>query len=259
MKLKFTLLSLVISAVMILSSPITAFADLNTDTLAYLEEHAPGGSGGNTSWAKSVSKYFSTVSSEEKSKPIVLSSGQVYYYDENNEETINSQVKKLNEAATATEKVTSITDGLNISADTEQATQLMGGFSPIISVGLGILVVLITIGMTIFSAFDICYIVFPVVRGKIEDNKNSGGPMGKKNSDGSTSLRFVTDEAVFAVEQATTNPGKNAMTIYFGKRIISYIILAIMLFILLTGNISLITNIALKIVDGVLKIIQGIS
>ena len=121
-------------------------------------------------------------------------------------------------------------------------------------------VMLITGLMTLNTAFDIAYIAFPVIRGKMIDSKNSGGAMAKKNADGSTSLRIVTDEAQFAVEQATTqNGGGNAMATYFKKRILSYILLAIMLFILLTGNISLITDLAVKVAMGLIEVLLEVA
>ena len=161
------------------------------------------------------------------------------------------------------DKVKEATDDFNLEPDTETASKALDGFKPILSTFLGVLVVLITIGMTIFSAFDIAYIAFPVFRNKCEDAKQTGsGIMAskKQGKNGETKLRFVSDEAQYAVEAADTiESGKNPFSIYFGKRVVSYVLLAIILFILLTGNINLITNIAVRIVSGILELLQGIG
>lgn len=168
-------------------------------------------------------------------------------------DTGNDQVNKVKEA----------TGDFNLTPDTETASTALEGFKPILSTFLGVVVVLITIGMTLFSAFDIAYIAFPVFRNKCEEAKQTGSGMmasKKQGKNGETKLRFVSDEAQYAVEAADTiESGKNPFSIYFGKRIISYVLLSIILFILLTGNINLITNIAVRIVSGILELLQGIG
>ena len=128
-----------------------------------------------------------------------------------------------------------IKDGLNITADTEKAVRSLSGVTGVFSFVLGAIVVLITLGMTVFSAFDLCYIAFPVFRDKCEDARTSGNRLMTKTdkTSGESKLRFVTDDAMFAVTAAdTTQSGKNPFIIYFKKRIISYVVLAILLFIL---------------------------
>ena len=90
----------------------------------------------------------------------------------------------------------------------------------------------------------------------------AGGGRGNamaSNKGGETKLRFVSDDAVYAVfSTETSQTGRNPFIVYFGKRVISYIVLAILLFILLTDNITIFTDIAIKAVSGVLEIIQNI-
>lgn len=246
---------------MMFGSTLTAYAASDTisaDSSEYLTEHGPGGS---NDWPSSVSGYFQpagNATSNGEYNYITLG-GAMYAYKKADAPTIDARISAVTTSSTATSRVTDVTDGLGISADTGTATVLLSGFTPLISTFLGIMVVAITLFMTVFTAFDVAYIAFPVLRGKMEASRDSGGAMAKTNNDGSVSLRFVTDEAQYAVKQATVENGKNALAIYFGKRCISYIALAIVLFILLTGNISLITNLALKVVDGVLRLIQGIA
>ncbi len=151
------------------------------------------------------------------------------------------------------------TQTLNVTANTTAAATMLSGLAPIVSIGLGVLVTLITIGMTIYSAFDIAYIAFPVFRNKCEEAKVNGGAMAKTTSNGDTKLRFVTDDAQYAVQQGSVESGKSPWGIYFKKRVASYVLLAIILFILMTGNINLITNIALKVVSGIMGVLQSLG
>lgn len=147
--------------------------------------------------------------------------------------------------------------GFEVGADVQTGAKILSGFSGLVSMVLGLMVVLISLGMTVFSACDLAYIAFPVFRNKCEDMKQSGSKIGTKTgSNGETKLRFVTDEAQYAVNAAeTTESGKNPFVIYFSKRILSYIILAILLFILLTGRITVFTDLGVKLADGIVNLI----
>lgn len=152
---------------------------------------------------------------------------------------------------------TIIGSGFEVSADVQTGAKILSGFSGLVSMILGLMVVLISLGMTVFSACDLAYIAFPVFRNKCEDMKQSGNKIGTKTgSNGETKLRFVTDEAQYAVNAAeTTESGKNPFVIYFSKRILSYIILAILLFILLSGRITVFTDLGVKLADGIVNLI----
>ena len=210
-----------------------------------------------------LSKYL-TTDPDQGGTPIT-GVGTALYIIDGKDSALQSYIDKKAEASKIDDKLTDMTDGLGIEADTGTASKLLEGFLPVVSTALGFVVIFITTGMTIFSAFDLCYIAFPVFRNKCEDAKQSAAANGgrgnamAKNSGGETKLRFVTDDAVFAVSSTeTAQTGKNPFLVYFGKRLISYIVLAILLFILLTGNITIFTDIAIKAVSGILEVIQGI-
>lgn len=265
MKLKFKglFLTLVLTVFMVcqtttvLAATVTGITgDLSQDALDYIGENYEG-SGWNA-----ISKYFSTTSNNGQTSSIrIQTDGGIVtmYYHASDVDKIEQKVSNRNATQNSTEDLEDITDGLGIGADTDTATEILSGITPIISTFIGILVILITLGMMIFTGLDACYIVFPVLRNKMEDSKNSGGAMAKKNSDGSTSLRFITDEAQFAVQQVATDPSSNAIATYFKKRVWSYILIAVLLFIFMTGNITLITDLALKVVSGLLNVIQSIG
>ena len=146
--------------------------------------------------------------------------------------------------------------------DLKGAQKTFEGIMPGVNFVLGLIITLITVGMTILCALDIIYIVFPVFRGTCNNMKQEGKATSRKRSEnaGEARLFFISDEAEFAVNTAeTSQTGKSPLGIYFGKRLVSYIILAIVIFILLTGNLSIITNIALKAVSGLLSLIQDMA
>lgn len=137
----------------------------------------------------------------------------------------------------------------NITPDTGTAMLILSGLQGPVNAFLGFAVIIITTGMFIFSALDICYISFPAFRGGIDKQVESGGAGAKTNKDGSTSSRWVTDDARLAVEeaaQANITPWKG----YFKRRIMSYIFLSITLYILLTNNITALTTLVISGLQG---------
>jgi hypothetical protein len=180
---------------------------------------------------------------------------KTYYYDTSNETSILNHAKSLKGSA----QIADLDNLYDLSADTTGAASLMSGIEGPLKTFLGILVTLITVGMTIFTAFDLCYIAFPVFRGKMDEAKANGTPGATHtNSKGETKLTIVTEDAQFAVVSAeTAQTGQNAFMIYFKKRIVSFVVLAVLIFILLTGNINLITNIGIKLASGILEAINN--
>lgn len=175
-------------------------------------------------------------------------------------EYFKRQVLNQYKSSKVTEDTVALTDGINVTADTSAAMQALSGFIPYVNMLLGIIVTLITLGLAVFTSFDVCYIVFPVFRNKCEQQKMQGsGAMVKQTANGGTKLRWVSDEAQYAVEHQTLEQGGNPLTSYLKNRVLAYVFVAVILFILLTGNISIITNLALKAVAGIMTALQGLS
>lgn len=152
-----------------------------------------------------------------------------------------------------------ILGGYDLSADTETATGILSGVIELIPSVLGIMVVLATVGVTVFTGFDILYLIFPVFRNTCDEKAMSGGPATKKTKDGTNRMWFVTDEAIYAVRTAdTVNQGQSPLIIYFKKAVIKFVVLAILIFILLTGNVNIFAKLAIRIVQGVLDILGQI-
>ena len=240
MKTKFYMkkyLIVLMVSVMVFGSALTVNAAVSSETKDYIVENYD-------SLNNNIKKEFQSTS-KGLTKPQILNlkDGTTLYYEDVNSQKIDKLIRNLQSSQNATTNVNDALTGLDIGADTETAGQMLSGVTPIISTFLGLAVILITLGMTVFSAIDIVYIVFPATRNFLE------------NSNSKTKIQIVTDDAQFAVKSASIESGKTPMGTYFGRRVISYIILSIMLFIILTGNISLITNLALKVVSGLLEIL----
>lgn len=252
---KKSLLVLVMTLIMMFSASMTVFASA-ADLQSWVGERT-------ATEIADINKYITTDSSKyDPTKDIIVTTkdGVSYYVKGDDVDSALKKIKNKENATKAQKQVSTMDEVFETEADLTTAARILEPVSGAVSTVVGIAVVLITLLMTLNTAFDIAYIAFPVIRGKMIDSKNSGGGMSKKNADGSTSLRFVTDEAQFAVEQVTTqNNGGNAMAIYFKKRVVSYVLLAIMLFILLTGNISLITDLAVKVVMGLMNVLLDIA
>lgn len=262
-KVKIVLLS-IITAVLMMSTSITVFAatDSVDDAQAYIDQYG-------TSKISSY-LYFNAPDGMTTVQVWVPNSTSASKVQQNLDITAYSKIDEdiANRAnANAAQQDTlnqlqNINDGLNLQPDINGAMGSISGFVPAINFVLGLLVSIISAGMTILTALDICYIVFPVVRGKCENMKQNGTATSKGRSEkaGETRLAFISDEAEYSINAAeTTQTGKNPLVIYFQKRAFALIILAVVIFMLLTGNINLITNIAIKGVSGILKIIQDIA
>ena len=250
------LIMMCLMVVMMFGSTITAFAGDFSDVQAVADAYGPGS--GNQQ--PSVMGYLHLSNSGSYTEPITCKD----YYDPTQSSAIIEAGNKLADAAAkgaaAQQEVKNYSDqigNLGLTADVTTATGMLSGFMGVLRTLLGILVVIISVGMTVFSAFDLCYIAFPVFRNKCEDAKTNGGIMAKKGSNGEAKLRFVSDDAQYAVVAAdTTQSGKNPFVIYFGKRLISYLVLAILLFILLTGKVTVFTDIAIRLVSGLINLLQ---
>lgn len=263
MKRKFSILCMLL-VLMLSVSAVFATEDTRSDSTIISEHIQQYGraSGGNLIGTKLTKGVHFDVTSDNGGDPMTftLSGGDVTIYmtQEQRDKAVD-QILKVEQAANQSQvvddKVGEITGGMNISADVGTANVLLSGFMPVVAIFLGFMCVLITVGMTIFSGLDICYIAFPAFQTMCEDQKAAGKGATVKGNGSS----WVSRDAQKAVEEANTDQsGKNPLLIYLKKRIVSYIILAILLFILLTGNITILTDLALKAVSGIMEVLGAI-
>ena len=151
-------------------------------------------------------------------------------------------------------------EDFNVSADVTKASEALDGFKDTVGILVGVLAYIVIIGMGLITALDVCYIVIPVFRSFYIDSAESGNRItGKTGKNGEAKLRWVSDDAVYAVKVATVEEGKSPIKVYLFKRIGAYIIVAIVLFMLLTGNMQIFVNIALDFVSGIIEQLQEMA
>lgn len=166
-----------------------------------------------------------------------------------------------NSTKQAKDSVKNMMSEFGVEADTGQAAVALAGIHQLVGIIVGILAYAVVIGMSLFTGCDICYITMPVFRTWADTKGSSGGAVtSSTNKDtGESKFRFVTDEAMYAVSQATVENGKNALGIYFKKRCIGWVLTAIVLYVLLTGQITLLTDVILQFISGIIAALQSLG
>lgn len=252
-KLKLILIPLVIALAMIFSS-FSAFALTPEELQSYVDAHG----------LNKISEENKKTTQPDNTWIEVKSGVQYYYISAEGVKEAEDHLAKIEKDDQDRKDVVNQLDGLNdmdLTPDLKNSMSSISGFLPAIRFVLGFMVGIITVGMTLFTACDIAYILFPLFRGKCETMKQSGNSMaidaGRSQKSGETKLRFISDEAEYSVRASeTVQTGKNPLVIYLGKRIVSHLVLGVVLVILLTGNITILTDIAIKAVSGIIELIQ---
>jgi hypothetical protein len=218
-----------------------------------------------------LGKTGSTEQSDEGKKGLnykIVVNNKTYYVAKSAYDSAVQRVKSYqsntsaaddDDVAAAKEQVKGMTNNLNMGADVGTASLILSGIEPFITTVLGIMVYIVTAGMTIFTVCDLCYIYIPAFREKTSEMAQSGNAVMSKTSKetGESKFRFVTDEALYAVQSCSVETGKHPASVWIKKRVWAYILLGLAIFILLTGNITLIVNIVLNVVGGVVSALQS--
>lgn len=153
-----------------------------------------------------------------------------------------------------------ISENVHLAPNYGDAANILQPFVPYINILLGLITTVVVLSMQILTALDLCYIAIPTMRNFMSTKAAEGNAVvGKKDGNGGVKLRFISDEAQYAVDQAANNQGRQPWGIYFKSRILSYIFLAVAMVILLTGNITLITDLIVKLVSGLMSVVQGLT
>lgn len=130
--------------------------------------------------------------------------------------------------------------------DMYQAYKITSPFLDILSVVLGVGAVILILLLLFSTVMDLAYIGLPVWR-----EAQAGKDGGKKNPFG------VSYEAILTVEEVEKGIGggdagyKNAYLLYFKRRALTYIILAICIMYLICGGLSGIISFVLTLVSGI--------
>lgn len=136
-------------------------------------------------------------------------------------------------------------NGYGIQLDTLIIAQ--GVIYDVVGFLLGLIAFVIVIGMALITTLDVCYLTIPMFQDKVRDERWDG-------SKGHRKIRFISNDARLAVEKAATGQtGRSALTVYIKKRIISYCIAAMVLYICLAGSntiVPAISNVVLTFLKG---------
>lgn len=141
-------------------------------------------------------------------------------------------------------------------ADIENAGTTLAPLSNLLKIITGMIVYVAMLCMVLVTSIDVLYITMPVFREKMDARSAEKDGLTREGEQGH---RWVSDEAVYSVKSGVLETGKSALSIYLGKRVYAFIVMMVVIFILLTGNISLITDIVLNIVYGIMSALAGIN
>lgn len=266
-----TLITSLAVALMFSLSTMTVHATA-ADVNSIANQYSPAATG-ESAWPGALAGYFTTqepgINAAGEFGAVAVGNTTYWYRTDNTKNIIAAAqgIKAIGDTAAndaaSIENFEDITGGMGVQADIGSARDSLQPFVPIVNLLLGIIVVLVGMFTTVSTGLDIAYIQFPVFRGSCDTAKANGGGMigtrGQSSSgDGSGKLRLVSDEAVHAIQSTNTiETGKNPLFVYLKKRAVGYIMLAIVMFIFLTGRITIFTSAALRLLDGVLGLLQG--
>lgn len=274
-KLK-TVLSLMLAVMLAMMFSVQAFAVDNADVKAAVERQVTLDSEGNIPQDSALKSYIHSGTIAMGGDLQLEIGGKPFYIEQSDIDTVYSMVSnsgsddaavKSDQAATAQNQLDKIQQMNKITPNYDRASEILSPFMPYVNALLGIVTTIVVTVMSLLTALDLCYIAIPALRNFMNDNEN----MQKTDSNGKKKLRFVSDEAQYAVDSTVGRSGDSSSKsggnggytspwgAYFKTRIVSYIFLAVAITILLTGNITIITNLALKLVGGLMNVLQSLS
>lgn len=181
--------------------------------------------------------------------------------------TMNNYLRRAGESSTdittvqgAKSQIDELVENINSRADIAGGADSLKSVMPLVNTITGIMVVIVLLGMAIFTAFDVAYLVFPVAKQQMDKAGSSGGTMASKTDakTGEAKFRWVTDDAIQSYTEATES-GKHPLTTYLKKRLLSYIAVAVVVFMLMSGNLAVIINFILQMLGSVFEMLGKLS
>lgn len=181
--------------------------------------------------------------------------------------TMNGFLKKVGESNTdlttvpgAKSQLDEMVNTMNAQANVIEGANSLQSVMPLVNTITGAIVVIVLLGMAIFTAFDVAYLVFPVAKQQMDKAGSTGGKMASKTDakTGEAKFRWVTDDAIQSYTEATES-GKHPLTTYLKKRLLSYIAVAVVVFMLMSGNLAVIINFVLQMLGSVFEMLGNLS
>lgn len=222
---------------------------------------------GTSLWTSDIASHFSTKVTTTNTISIVVQSDKggascVYYYSDKDETAIKDIISSIDEADNAAARVDDITHNLNVHADTTSGTQIVSPLVPVVNTFIGVVLLLIVMFMGAYTASDISFLAFPVVRQKLAGELEKGGNNALIKTDsktGNAKYRWVTDDAVAAYEESVTDGTKgNPYLKYFVKHCWTYVCIGLLTYVLLTGKVEIFTSLGIKFGKGLINLIASL-
>lgn len=276
---KKTLVTLALCLCTLGSTGVVAFGAWNPDEALTLEDYGKNSIDDNDieSYARNTnnsSKVWTSSNAKDLLKtikkndlganaqnttPITVDS-ETYYLDEAGLQRCRNKMVGIVQDYSLKADIDNMAVDFSLKADLDGAATALSGFEGIVSTIIGVLCYAVVIGMSLFTAVDLCYITMPVFRNKCDEMKHSGNKaVVKTENDGTAKFRWVTDEAVYAVETCAVGTGKSPLTVYVTKRIWAFMLLAVVIYIMFTGNIQLLANIAVNFIAGIMNVLRSLG
>lgn len=147
-----------------------------------------------------------------------------------------------------------ISQNIGLGADMNGANAIIGDAARgVINTVMGILAWIAMVGIGIFTALDICYMIIPTLHATLEELAMNKGTTTK---DGHPKPRFISQDAVNAYKEGIEN-GKNILILYLKKRVVAYIAAAIVIYMLMSGRITIVIEAVLRLLSGGLDTIDN--
>lgn len=181
--------------------------------------------------------------------------------------TMNSYLTKVGESSGEVKTVQDAKTDLDVmvktmnnKADIMEGAKSLESVMPLINTITGAIVVIVLLGMALFTSFDVAYLVFPVAKQQMDKAGSSGNKMASKtdHKTGEAKFRWVTDDAIQSYTESTES-GKHPLTTYLKKRLLSYIAVAVVVFMLMSGNLAVIINFVLQMLGSVFDMLGKLS
>jgi len=116
-------------------------------------------------------------SNSTDSKHTIEVGGQTYHLSEDGFAQVQNKVYNISSQKELKSQVADMGVKFDTKADTASAAETLSGLQEFVSTINGLLVYVVVLGMSLFTALDCCYITMPVFRGKMDTMAQGGGRM----------------------------------------------------------------------------------
>lgn len=260
------IIAIIVAIVIVVSTAVTVYAvDVEDEDIATYVASVSKSVNGQIKITNNKVKAWlhedSTGIADPQTLTVTVNGATATFYMSPAEKTsLMRHIERQQESAGAQDKITGLMDGFKLKADVESASEMLSGFHGVASLITGIICYVVVLGMGVYAGFDILYIAFPLFRQKCQGAVESGNSMlTKQSSSGETVLRWVTDDAQYVVQTCSIESGKSPWLMYLKKRILANVMLAIVMYMLFTGNIDIIVRIALNFAEGIINSLSNLA